>query len=176
MTTTPPSSQTGPPSPEDPSKAWFTKTPTEPPASTSESPSDTTPQSSKRPSITDAAQIIKPADFLTVHQAPCARQGFMSGIGGGVAVMGLRWTIGSPVMKAANWGVGTFVAASVMGWEFCRYQRRKEFEKMKRVVEVYDQRQAEVAREKKIKEEEDNNRRRLEEEEAKRKGGRWKFW
>lgn len=91
-------------------------------------------------------------------------------------MMGLRWMTGSPVMKAANWGVGTFVGASMLGWEYCRWQRRKEFEKMKRVVEVYDQRQAEIAREKRKRQEEEAQKRRLEEAEAAKRKWSWKFW
>lgn len=91
-------------------------------------------------------------------------------------MMGIRWLTGSPAMKVANWGVGTFVGASVIGWEYCRWQRAKEFEKMKRVVEVYDQRQAELALEKKKRKEEEAARRRLEEEEAAKRKWSWKFW
>ncbi|KAK4215557.1 putative mitochondrial cytochrome c oxidase protein 20-like protein [Rhypophila decipiens] len=181
MTTNPSDPSGG--QPEDPSKTWLSasSSSSQPPQSSSQSQSQSDQnaaqgqQPKKGPTLSDVE--IKPTDFLTVHHRPCARQGFMTGIAGGVGMMGIRFIAGSPAMKAAHWGVGTFAGASILGWEYCRFQRRKEAEKMKRVVEVYDHRQAELALEKKKKMEEEQARKRLEEEEAaKRKGTSWKFW
>ncbi|KAM7186832.1 putative mitochondrial cytochrome c oxidase protein 20-like protein [Rhypophila sp. PSN 637] len=173
--TTPPSDPSPGGQPEDPSKTWLSASSSSQSQSQSDQNAAQGQQPKKRSTLSDLE--IKPKDFLTVHQAPCARQGFMTGIAGGVGMLGIRFIAGSPAMKAANWGVGTFVGASVLGWEYCRFQRRKEFEKMKRVVEVYDHRQAEVALEKKMKMEEEQARKRLEEKEAaKRRGTSWKFW
>ncbi|KAK3312818.1 hypothetical protein B0H66DRAFT_568948 [Apodospora peruviana] len=178
-------------SPADPTRSWLAQSPSEseffsssqqqqqqqqqqqPPQSPS---SDLRQQPPQRPRLADAAQTIKPADILKVHQAPCGREGLMTGIGTGFAVLGLRWVIGSPIWKAANWGVGAFVAASAAGWEYCRFQRRKEMTKMKRVVEVYDRKHAERAVAKKTKEEEDKRLQVQREEEEKRKERGWKFW
>lgn len=45
------------------------------------------------PTVIDAARTIKAEDFLHVHQNPCARQGFLFGIGGGVAAGALRYVM-----------------------------------------------------------------------------------
>jgi cytochrome c oxidase assembly protein subunit 20 len=45
------------------------------------------------PTVSDlgeAIKTIKPSDFLSVHQTPCARQGILAGIGAGAAVGALR--------------------------------------------------------------------------------------
>lgn len=87
----------------------------------------------------------------------------------------MRFVIGSGVPKAANWAVGAGVLGAVVSYEFCQSSRRREREKMKRVVEVYDRKQAEVKTQ-----EEERRRARLaqQEEEAKRKAERswWKVW
>ncbi|KAK0609918.1 hypothetical protein B0T17DRAFT_501136, partial [Bombardia bombarda] len=130
-------------------------------------------------SLTEVVQTIKPADFLTVHQTPCARQGFLTGIGGGAAVGALRWVMGMPIPRAANWGVGVGALSALVQYEYCQYLRRQEREKMKRVVEVYDRKQAESrAQEEEMRRRE---RRRIAEAEAaerERRAGRgwWRFW
>lgn len=127
-------------------------------------------------SIADAWRSIKAEDFLSVHQAPCSRQGFLTGIGGGAAVGFLRFVLGAPVPRAANWAVGAGMAAAVAQYEFCQYRRRCERDKMKRVVEVYDRKQAEM------RQKEEERRREREEaraaEEARLKAQRrwYKFW
>ncbi len=45
-------------------------------------------------SIIDAAKTIKRDDFLKVHQLPCHRQGYMTGIGAGVALGVTRFLFG----------------------------------------------------------------------------------
>ncbi|KAJ9148527.1 hypothetical protein NKR23_g4940 [Pleurostoma richardsiae] len=128
-----------------------------------------------RASVSEAAKSIKPADFLQIHQAPCVREGLIAGIGGGSAVGVLRYVLGAPVPKAANWAVGTWAVASILSYEFCQARRRAEREKMKRVVEVYDRKQAES----KQKEDERRRQKQLEEEAAARIASqkRWyKFW
>jgi cytochrome c oxidase assembly protein subunit 20 len=40
-------------------------------------------QPGRRPTITDGLKTIKSEDFFKVHQLPCARQGWMTGIGAG---------------------------------------------------------------------------------------------
>lgn len=51
----------------------------------SKTPSDEQ-QNARRPTITDGFKTIKSDDWLKVHQIPCARQGFMTGIGAGFVV------------------------------------------------------------------------------------------
>ena len=48
----------------------------------------------KRATIGEAAKMIKAEDLLKVHQAPCSREGFLTGIGSGAAVGFLRYIAG----------------------------------------------------------------------------------
>lgn len=98
----------------------------------------------------------------------------MTGIGAGAGVGALRWIMGLPVPKAANWAVGAGALAAVVQYEWCQFRRRQEKEKLKRVVEVYAARQAKERRE---KEEEEARRAKKEEEEERRsRRGWWRFW
>ncbi|KIH93911.1 hypothetical protein SPBR_06214 [Sporothrix brasiliensis 5110] len=97
-------------------------------------------------SVSDAVKTIKASDFLTVYQIPCAREGFLTGIGGGAVVGGLRFVLGASIPKAANWAVGAFAVGGIVAFEVCQGARRAEAAKMKRVVEVYDRKQAELRR------------------------------
>lgn len=45
--------------------------------------------------------------------------------------------------KAANWAFGAFLLGSVIQWEYCQAQRRKERVAMARAVEIIDRKQAE---------------------------------
>ncbi|KAK2610280.1 hypothetical protein N8I77_003728 [Diaporthe amygdali] len=98
----------------------------------------------KRATVGEAFKTIKSDDLLKVHQTPCSRDGFLTGIGSGAAVGFLRYIIGAPVPKSANWAVGSGVAMSILAYEYCQYQRRVERANMKRVVEVVSKKQAEA--------------------------------
>ncbi|KAG6357803.1 hypothetical protein INS49_013682 [Diaporthe citri] len=100
----------------------------------------------KRATVGEAFKTIKSDDILKVHQAPCSRDGFITGIGSGAAVGFLRYIIGAPVPKSANWAVGSGVAISILAYEYCQYQRRVERANMKRVVEVVGKKQADMKR------------------------------
>lgn len=77
------------------------------------------------------------------------------------------------LFQALNWGVGGFVLSSLVGWEYCQAQRRKEKMAIARVVEVMDRKAAE----KKQKAEEAARRQKEAEEKAKADAQRWyKFW
>ncbi|PSR92358.1 hypothetical protein BD289DRAFT_451833 [Coniella lustricola] len=112
----------------------------------------------KRATLGEAVTTIKPDDFLKVHQAPCSREGLLTGIGSGGAIGFLRYIIGAPVPKAANWAVGSGIAVSILAYEYCQYQRRVERGNMKRVVEVVTKKQAEqkkLEEEKRIQQQQD---------------------
>lgn len=56
----------------------------------------------KRATVSDAFKTIKSDDLLKVHQAPCSRDGFITGIGSGAAIGFLRYIVGgegSPVSQ-----------------------------------------------------------------------------
>ncbi|KAH8673335.1 hypothetical protein BX600DRAFT_508612 [Xylariales sp. PMI_506] len=115
------------------------------PGSKPEGRDGSTPEQQKmqRPTITDAAKTIKAEDWLKVHQIPCARQGFLTGIGAG-AVIGMgRYVMGARIPKASNWAAGAFMIGSIVQFEVCQYARAQEKAAMARVVEVVDRKTAE---------------------------------
>ncbi|ORY68250.1 uncharacterized protein BCR38DRAFT_320380, partial [Pseudomassariella vexata] len=95
------------------------------------------------PTISDGIKTIKTEDFLAVHRIPCAREGFMTGIGSGAVVGGLRYVRGAQIPSVANYAVTAALVGMVVQWEFCQYQRIQERAAMARVVEVIDRKQAE---------------------------------
>ena len=120
---------------------------------------------------------MKAGDLLSVHQAPCSRDGFLTGIGSGAAVGALRFVLGSGVPRAANWAVGAGMLGAVLQYEYCQASRRREREKMRRVVEVYDKKQAEVRRLEEERRRARQQKEREEEEERIRQSKRWwKVW
>ncbi|RYP45822.1 hypothetical protein DL768_007875 [Monosporascus sp. mg162] len=99
--------------------------------------------SSARPTLKEGLQSIKADDFLNVHRIPCARQGFLTGIGTGAVVGMGRYVFGARIPKAANWAFGAFLLGSVIQFEVCQARRYQERAAMARVVEVIDRKQAE---------------------------------
>ncbi|KAI1129803.1 hypothetical protein F5Y10DRAFT_145676 [Nemania abortiva] len=130
------------------------------------------PARPSRPTFKEGVQSIKSDDFLKIHHIPCAREGFMTGIGAGTVVGMGRYFVGARAPKAANWAFGAFLLGSVIQWEYCQAQRRKERAAMARVVEVMDRKQAE-----KKAQAEEAARLRREAEMAKQAQKSWyKFW
>ncbi|KAJ8112873.1 hypothetical protein ONZ43_g5287 [Nemania bipapillata] len=103
------------------------------------------PIKTTRPTFKEGIDSIKSDDFFSVHKIPCAREGFMTGIGAGTVVGMGRYFVGARAPKAANWAFGAFILGSIIQWEYCQAQRRKERAAMLRVVEVMDRKQAEKA-------------------------------
>lgn len=50
--------------------------------------------SNTRPSIKDAAGMIKSEDFVNIASYPCARTGLLQGIGAGFGMGGMRFIVG----------------------------------------------------------------------------------
>ncbi|KAI0409200.1 hypothetical protein F4802DRAFT_239949 [Xylaria palmicola] len=132
------------------------------------------PPGPPRLTFRDGVDSIKSGDFFNIHKLPCAREGFMTGMGAGTVVGIGRYLTGAKAPKAANWAFGAFMLGSVVQWEYCQAQRRKERAAMARVVEVIDRKQAE----KKARAEEAARlRREAAEEKARQAEKRWyKFW
>ncbi|EGX96366.1 hypothetical protein CCM_01022 [Cordyceps militaris CM01] len=105
-----------------------------------EDPDDKT-SPTKRPTIAHAVASIKTEDFAKVANAPCSRNGFMTGIVTGAAAGGLKLVVRSNWAKAANWAVGMFVLGAAASYEYCQYSRRVEKRNMKRAVEVHAENQ-----------------------------------
>ncbi|EFX03343.1 hypothetical protein CMQ_5393 [Grosmannia clavigera kw1407] len=145
---------------------------------TPKAPSEQNQQEQIAISVSEAVKTIKPADFLQVYQYPCARQGFMTGIGGGAVVGMLRYILGANIPKATNWAVGMFALGGIVSFEVCQAFRRAERAKMQRVVEVYDRKQAELRHreEEKKRRQQKEQREREEREAAERAKQWWKVW
>ncbi|KAI1443217.1 hypothetical protein F5Y02DRAFT_225904 [Annulohypoxylon stygium] len=124
-----------------------------------------------QPTISEAFQSIKSDDFLDIHQIPCARESFMTGIVGGSVVGAVRYMAGRRIPKAANWAFGAFFISSIVQWEYCRAQRAREYAAMARAIEIMDKKAAEKAA--KMKEEAEKLK--LEQERAAKKSW-YKFW
>ncbi|KAK5661820.1 hypothetical protein OQA88_9922 [Cercophora sp. LCS_1] len=156
-----------------PESAPSTPTPsgTVPPPQPPSTPTQPKPQ--QHATISEALSSIKPSDFSNVTQIPCSQQGYLTGIGSGIAMGVLRWIMGVRPQKAAHWAVGMGVLGATAQWEYCRFQRRQEREKMVRMVEVYSARQA---REKAEAEERAKEARERKEKEKEEKRSWWRAW
>ena len=124
------------------------------------------------PSIKEGWETISTDDFLKVHQAPCSREGFLAGIGGGAAVGALRYILGAPIPKAANWAVLSGVGLAIVRYEVCQIYRREEHAKVKRVVKIQNDKQMEIRKQ----EETRRLQKFAEDEAAKAKKSWYKFW
>lgn len=56
----------------------------------------------KRATLGEAVKTIKPDDLLKVHQAPCTREGLLTGIGSGTAVGALRYILGGELRYSSG--------------------------------------------------------------------------
>ncbi|KAI9731420.1 MAG: hypothetical protein M1818_007810 [Claussenomyces sp. TS43310] len=129
------------------------------------------------PSLNEAIKTVRLGDFRQVYMYPCVRDSLLTGIGGAFAVGGIRGLMGTPVMKACNWAVGTFCFLGIGSYEFCLQKRKLEKANMKRAVEIIDRKKAEKEAQAQAKREE---RRRVKEEADRKleesKRSSWKFW
>ncbi|KAJ2898424.1 mitochondrial cytochrome c oxidase protein 20-like protein [Zalerion maritima] len=127
-------------------------------ATFSDIPKDRQPEQQKPAKYADLADKLDFQGLLKVHERPCGREGLLTGIGGGAAMGAIRFVFGTSVPKAANWAVGTFLLGSIASFEYCKFNRRQEHGRVKRLLKVYN---AEL---KKKQEEEEASKRKAEEE------------
>ncbi|KAL7797280.1 hypothetical protein V8C37DRAFT_370591 [Trichoderma ceciliae] len=123
--------------------------------------------------FSEAVSMIKKEDFTNVANTPCARQGFLTGIGAGAGLGGLKFVVQGNAAKSANWAVGFFILSSIASYEYCQYQRRAERIQMKRHIEVVTQNRKEQA--KKLAEER-REQQRIEQEQKARNRAWYRFW
>ncbi|KAF4126174.1 cytochrome c oxidase assembly protein subunit 20 [Geosmithia morbida] len=123
----------------------------------------------QRPTITDAVGMIKPEDFANVAETPCARNGFLTGIGAGFGAGGLRFVVGGNIGKATNFAAGFFILGSVASYEYCQYLRRCEKRDMKRHIEVVNRSRREQAQK-----QAEEQKKQMEEKKAQKSW--YKFW
>ncbi|GAA5821025.1 hypothetical protein JCM11251_001926 [Rhodosporidiobolus azoricus] len=110
------------------------------------------PSSSQKPSLLDAAKTISPvSDLQRLPQIPCARQALLFGIMAGASVGGLRFIFSrvggrrgslyggaaggwGDIGTAANWAVGAWGLGSLGAWETCRARQTAEATRMHALV------------------------------------------
>ncbi|KAL9600997.1 MAG: hypothetical protein Q9219_002819 [cf. Caloplaca sp. 3 TL-2023] len=114
--------------------------------------------------LTEALKSIKLADFKEVHKKPCTRESFLTGIGAGFGVGGIRAVLGAPIFTACSWAVGAFTFGSFAMHEYCQQQRRQEKAGIQRINAALDEKKIEIER----KMEEKRKERRKAKEEADR--------
>ncbi|KFA62029.1 hypothetical protein S40285_02150 [Stachybotrys chlorohalonatus IBT 40285] len=90
-------------------------------------------------SVQQVLSEIKPDDFAKIGSTPCAGQGFLSGIGAGAGLGGLRFIQKGSLKGSANWAVGAFLLGSIVSYEYCQYRRRAERIALKREVEIVNE-------------------------------------
>ncbi|ANB13030.1 Cox20p [Sugiyamaella lignohabitans] len=72
-----------------------------------------------------AVSSISTDDFKNVHTIPCFRQGMLAGLGVGGVIFAVLISTRSSISRSMNWGMGGFVAGSVVSWEQCRAKMRQ---------------------------------------------------
>ncbi|KAL9031084.1 MAG: hypothetical protein Q9196_000847 [Gyalolechia fulgens] len=83
--------------------------------------------------VTDALKTIKIDDFKEVHRKPCTREGFLTGIGAGFGIGGIRAILGG------TWAVGAFAFGSFAMHEYCQQKRRLEKAGIQRINAALDE-------------------------------------
>ncbi|KAF2459388.1 hypothetical protein BDY21DRAFT_362135 [Lineolata rhizophorae] len=127
-------------------------------------------------------------DFKNVGRLPCARDAFLTGIGGAFAAGGAALVLKKPLWNSCNWAVGTYAVTAMSSYQYCAVQRQREKAGVKHVVEIMRQKEgskarAEAARKKAdeeaaavAREADEARRRREEEERAAARRAWWKVW
>ncbi|KAK6443722.1 hypothetical protein LTR95_000549 [Oleoguttula sp. CCFEE 5521] len=117
------------------------------------------------PTLVNAFGTVKLEEFRELHKRPCVRDALMVGIGAGAGVGGIRGLLGAKVWTACSWAVASWMGASTLMHQYCKYQRQTEKEGMMRAMEILDkkgmEKKAREARKEKAREE----RRKAKEEE-----------
>ncbi|KAI9164433.1 hypothetical protein H9P43_008284 [Blastocladiella emersonii ATCC 22665] len=79
-----------------------------------------------QPGVVDIVKKLTVDDFKNVGQYPCARSSLLYGIGTGFGAGVLRFAYKGQVLSASNYAVASFCAVSLVSWEVCRYQLKKQ--------------------------------------------------
>ncbi|KAI4089880.1 MAG: hypothetical protein LQ348_001719 [Seirophora lacunosa] len=117
----------------------------------------------------EALKSIQLEDFKEVHKKPCTREGFLTGIGAGFGIGGVRAILGAPIFTACSWAVGAFVFGSFAMHEYCQQKRRTEKAGIQRINAALDEKKVEIERK---REETRRARRKAKEEGDRQKAGR----
>ncbi|KAI4127233.1 MAG: hypothetical protein LQ338_003309 [Usnochroma carphineum] len=132
--------------------------------------------------LLDGLKSISLEEFKEVHKKPCTREGFLTGIGAGFGVGGIRAILGgkfaadptmlplcaltvtAPVYTACNWAVVAFAFGSFAMHEYCQRKRKMEKAGIQRINAALNEKKVEQEK----KREEQRKARRQAKEEADR--------
>ncbi|EDO18148.1 hypothetical protein Kpol_1031p55 [Vanderwaltozyma polyspora DSM 70294] len=74
--------------------------------------------------------------FEKLTSIPCFRDAGMMGFSSLFVVGSIIFLYHKNPTKATNWGVGSFLLGSIVGWEQCRAKRRRSFQNAQRAKET----------------------------------------
>lgn len=107
------------------------------------SPSDAQDQEA---TVLNALKTIRPSEFTSLHKQPCVREAFLQGMAAGFLVAGITFISGRTVAKASSNAMWAFLPTSVVGHQYCQYQRRREREGMRIAIQIVEEKKEEKAR------------------------------
>ncbi|TID14309.1 cytochrome oxidase biogenesis protein Cox20 subunit [Venturia nashicola] len=100
----------------------------------------------QEPTVLNAIRMVNPAEFTSLHQLPCVREAFLQGFFAGFLVSGITIVTGRPVIRAVNNFGWAFLPTSVVGFQYCQYQRGREREGMRQAIRIVEQKKEERAK------------------------------
>jgi cytochrome c oxidase assembly protein subunit 20 len=98
------------------------------------------------PTLLNAVKTITPSSYKEFHKQPCVREAMLQGMAAGFLVAGITFISGRPTAKAANYAVYAFIPTSVVGHQYCQYQRRREREGMRMAIQIVEEKKEEKAK------------------------------
>ncbi|QDS71532.1 hypothetical protein FKW77_005247 [Venturia effusa] len=96
--------------------------------------------------VLNALRMVKPEEFTSLHKIPCVREALLQAFFAGFLVSGITIVTGRPVGKAVSNFGWAFLPTSVVGHQFCQYQRKREKEGMRQAIKIVEQKKEERAR------------------------------
>lgn len=96
--------------------------------------------------VLNAIRMVNPSDFTSLHQLPCVREAFLQAFFAGFLVSGITVITGRPVGKAVSNFGWAFLPTSVVGFQYCQYQRGREREGMRQAIKIVEQKKEERAK------------------------------
>ncbi|KAE9968657.1 hypothetical protein BLS_005767 [Venturia inaequalis] len=100
----------------------------------------------QEPTVLNAIRMVNPAEFTSLHQLPCVREAFLQAFFAGFLVSGITVVTGRPVGKAVNNFAWAFLPTSVVGFQYCQYQRGRERAGMRQAIKIVEQKKEERAK------------------------------
>ncbi|KAJ6264672.1 hypothetical protein Dda_0821 [Drechslerella dactyloides] len=127
-------------------------------------------------SVGDAINHISTDSVTKIHQMPCFRQAYLTGIATGFGFGGVKMILKASVYNACTWAVGMFCFSSIVIWEACRWRRGREHDGMVRAMQLIEYKRLERERRLEEKKQEQVRLKQQEEEEVRRKEAEKRWW